>query len=226
MRTNDCTGAAGRAEFEIKAIRRGPVNRVVIAKTRMLWPIVLPFQITSGILAALVAVGTVINPIRKWGRPKTFAVLTIVAFVLFIPSCIGVNTIVDAYRFGTFQYASFDELQDFRIERFVPSTARNITVNKYAMGHKAKYTISESELKSYLDQLWDAHGEKSAIARKDLKDQSVVTPETIKTNFAGLDWPALENAVEYHSPVESDGGGATYYFSRELSVVYHRAGYW
>ncbi|MEZ6035725.1 MAG: hypothetical protein R3C17_21720 [Planctomycetaceae bacterium] len=195
----------------------------------MLWPLVLPIQITSCILAAVIAViavVTVISPIRKWGRPKTFAVLTIISFVSFIPSCVGVTSIVDAYRFGTFQYASFTELQDFRVERFVPKKARNITVNKYAMGHKAKYTISESELKSYLDQLWDAHGKQSAIPRKDLENDAVVAPEDIKADFSGLDWPVLENAVEYHSPVEADGGGATYYFSRESSIVYHRAGYW
>jgi hypothetical protein len=206
--------------------RRNRVIAVVIAKTRMLWPLVLPFQITSCILAVLIAAGTMITPVRKWGRPKTFGVLTITSFVLFIPSCIGVTSIVDAYRFGTFQYAAYTELQDFRVERFVPEKARNITVSKYATGHKAKYTISEQELSAYLDQLWEAHGKQSAIPRKDLKGQVVVAPQTIQADFSGLDWPLLENAVEYHSPVEADGGGATYYFSRESSIVYHRAGYW
>lgn len=192
----------------------------------MLWPLVLPLQITCCILAVVIAAGTVVAPSLKRSRRKTFVVLTIVSFVLFIPSCAGVTAIVDAYRFGTFQYSAFGDLQDFRVERYIPKVARNITVNKYAMGHEAKYSIAESELKSYLDQLWDTYGKNSAIPRDQLNDGAVASADKLKAEFAGLNWPLLENAVELHSPVEGDGGGATYYFDKESSVVYHRAGYW
>lgn len=192
----------------------------------MLWPLILPLQITCCILAAVIAAGTVVAPSMKRSRRKTLVVLTIVSCVLFIPSCAGVTAIVDAYRFGKFQYSSFGDLQDFRVERYIPKEARNITVNKYAMGHKAKYSISELELKSHLDQLWGAHGKYSAIPREKLNNGAVASADKLKAEFAGLNWPLLENAVELHSPVEGDGGGATFYFNRESSVVYHRAEYW
>lgn len=44
--------------------------------------------------------------------------------------------------------------------------------------------------------------------------------------FADLKWPALKNPIEFHSPIENDGGGATYYFDATTDTAYHRAGYW
>ena len=134
----------------------------------MLWPLVLPFQITCCISAVAVAAGVAIAPYLKRSPKKTFVALTALSFVGFIPSCVGVAMIVDSYRFGTFQYSTFEELHDFRIERYIPKEARTITLNKYASGHTAKYTISEIELKAHLDHLWANGGQHSILSREKL----------------------------------------------------------
>ena len=133
---------------------------------------------------------------------------------------------VDARRFGVFEYTSYNEVQDFRIERFLPPTARDITLEKTFMGHRAKYTITETELRKYLDGLWEAYGKKSSIPRSDLKDGEPGNRDEIETVFEGLNWPKMNESVQFHSPVESDGGGATYYFDQTSGVTYQRAAYW
>jgi hypothetical protein len=192
----------------------------------MLWPLELPVKITFGLLVALVLLATVGSLRLKWAPRKTFVIASLFAFVGFIPSCAVVMKIVDARRFGIFQYASYDEVQDFRIERFLPTAARNITLEKTFIGHRAKYMISESELKSYIDGLWDAYGKYSAIPRSKLKEGESVKSEEIEMDFQDLNWPRMINAVRFHSPVEGDGGGATYFFDPTTGITYHRAGYW
>ena len=111
--------------------------------------------------------------------------------------------------------------------RFVslPTKARQITVDKYAQGHRARYSISESDLMGYLDGLWDKYGARSAISRDKLHGDSYVTADQL-AEFSDLGWPVLENAIELHSPVQGNGAGATYYFDRKTGTAYHRAGYW
>ncbi len=192
----------------------------------MLWPLVLPLKITFWSLAGLVALVTVVLPIFKWKRRNVLSVSLLVAFVAFIPSCTAVMSIVDARRFGVFHYKAYSEVRDFRIERFLPPKASDITLDKFEMGHRAKYSISEADLRAYLDGLWREYGDLSATPRDELDDGRTVTYDMFGYEFDGLDWPEMESAIEFHSPVEPDGGGATYFFDPESEVVYHRAGYW
>ncbi len=134
--------------------------------------------------------------------------------------------IVDAQRFGTYQYSTFADVDDFRVERYLPTNAHDITLNKYAMGHRARYSISESNLTAYLDDLWDKHGEYSASSREKLHDGVPVSGESFAHYFDELGWPSFDNAMELHSPIQGDGGGATYYFDPATDIAYHIAGYW
>ena len=192
----------------------------------MLWPLELPVKITFWLLIALVLLATIVSVKLKWSPRKTFVIASLIAFIGFIPSCAIVMNVVDARRFGVFEYVSYDEVQDFRIERFLPPAARNITLEKTFIGHRAKYSISESELKSYVDGLWVAYGKHSGVARSNLKDGEPVKSQEIEMDFQGLNWPRMNDAVRFHSPVERDGGGATYFFDPTSGVTYHRAGYW
>ncbi len=192
----------------------------------MLWPLILPFKIAFWLLAGLVAIVTILAPSLKWKRGKTFAIALLLAIVAFIPSCTGIMAIVDSQRFGLFQYDSFAQVNDERIERYLPTQARNITLEKYAAGHRARYSISESDLMAYVDGLWDQYGEYSATERDDLDDGAKVSPESFDLYFGDLGWPVLENAIELNSPREGDGGGATYFLDRSGGTVYHFAGYW
>lgn len=192
----------------------------------MLWPVVLPFKITICCLVVLVAIVTAAAPALNWQRGKTFLIATILACVAFVPLCTGIMRLVDTQRFGVFHYDVITDVNDFRIERYLPTNARDITLEKHAAGHRAKYSISESELMEYLDSLWSEYGEHSAISRDELGDGTPVGASQFDYKYGDLGWPPLENAVEYHSPVQGDGGGATYYFDRDAGTAYHLAGYW
>jgi hypothetical protein len=192
----------------------------------MLWPFVLPLKITFYLMTGLVALLTVCAPIMKWKRATVFAYSTSVACIAFIPSCTGIKELIDAHRFGVFHYESFTEVQDMRIERFLPPKSRDITLEKNAMRHRAKYSLSEPDLKAYLDEQWDKYGEYSASSRDQLRDGESVSAEEFADIFGDLGWPPPRNITQMHSPMEADGGGATYYFEPGSGTVFHRAGYW
>ncbi|HWL09518.1 MAG TPA: hypothetical protein VNQ76_14005 [Planctomicrobium sp.] len=202
----------------------------------MLWPIVLPAEITFWLLVLMVGFLTVRAPVWKWKRGRTFVVSSLFAGLLFVPSCLGIMEIVDRFRFGTFQYASFSDVNDFRVERYLPTTAREITLKKFPMGHQAKYSISESELTQYVDGLWKRFGEHSAISGEEFyQSQTHIPaeyhrpldgPSQFELKFDGLGWKEPEHLIEMHSPVENDGGGAVYFYDRQTQTAYHRGNYW
>ena len=192
----------------------------------MLWPIVLPAQITLAIMTTFVVAATIVAALLRTKPGIVFWFCSAIAFVAFIPSCAGLMSVLDSRRFGVFRYASYKDVQDFRIERYLPPAATRITLEKTPTGHRAKYTIPEADLRAYLNQLWTAYGKASAVSRDELSDGTPATAEEMRTEFDGLGWPPLQNALKYHSPVEPDGGGATYYVDPTTNTVCHRAGYW
>lgn len=189
----------------------------------MLWPVVLPAKITFWMLVALVLIATLT---AKSKRGKVFAISVVLAVIAFVPSCVGIQAILDTQRFGTFEYADYSQVKDFRVERYLPPQAKDITLNKYPQGYLAKYEMSEPGLKAYLDGLWDKHGRLSAYTRDQLEDGRETSHEAYAHFFKEVDWPPLKSAVVYNSPVEPDGGGATYYVDARQGVVYQHAGYW
>lgn len=191
----------------------------------MLWPYVVPVKIAFWSLLALVVLVTLLAPLVRWNRSKAFAISAVTALLAFIPLTGAIVQIMDASRFGRFEYATYDEVNDFRVERYLPPAAREIALLKYAGGYRTRYSITEEELTEYLDGLWDTYGQRSAVPRDDLGEGEPVSAETFEHEFRG-EWPNVEGTIQYHSPIEADGGGATYYFDRASGIAYQRAGYW
>lgn len=152
----------------------------------MLWPIVLPVQLTFGIMVAMIAISTLLAVAFKWKPIRVFVGSIALAFVAFFPSCTGIMSVLDARRFGVFQYATYGDVRDFRIYRYLPDSARSIILEKTAMGHRARYSISEPEMRDYIDRLWRECGEGSAIARTDLAEGEIVKPDEIEHQFREL----------------------------------------
>lgn len=147
--------------------------------------------------------------------------------VTFIPSCTGIMYVLDGFRFGDFKYATFKDINDFRAQRYLPTAASDISMQKQANGYRARYSITAAEFHAYLDNLWHEYGEYSAVPRGKMMGED--TPASIEEQdavFAELGWRPLENATVYHSPSEPDGGGATYYFDSNAGVAMQRTGYW
>ncbi len=192
----------------------------------MLWPIVLPFQLTVLLLAVTILLGTLVAPFFRLRRATVFGTLFFIALLAFLPAIYAIGTIVDRYRFGIFTYTNYRDVRDFRVERYLPPTATQITIEKTAMGHRARYTITEKQLRDYVNDCWNAYGNKSAVGRAELGDCELVDYEHVSHWFKGLDWPPLTRVRQFHSTVQGDGGGAQYYFDDTTGTVYQYAGYW
>jgi hypothetical protein len=193
----------------------------------MFWPVVLPFEIAFWTLATVVAVITAMAPLLKWRLGKTFLISSSLAIAAFIPSCTAIMFVVDEIRFGTFEYATFEEVNDFRAERYLPTAATAILMQKHANGYLARYSISGSDFHAFLDNLWQEYGRHSTIERGKMLGEGLPAAREIQEAFfSELGWKPLEDATLYYSPSEADGGGATYFFDSNTGVAMQRTGYW
>ena len=194
----------------------------------MFWPAVLPFEITSWLSLAFLVLAVIYAMRSKRTTWKVICIATGLALIGFIPSCIGVGLVLDNFRFGHFHHETFGDVDDFRIERYLPTESNNIDLfkNHGGNGYRAKYEISHADLQAYIDAMWERWGEHSAISRSDLDRPNTKYSELVLPEFAELEW-SLNGEVEvFHSPVEDDGGGATYYHNANTGLTLQRAGYW
>jgi hypothetical protein len=194
----------------------------------MFWPVVLPFKITFWLFLTLLVAVYIYAMKSKRTTWKVVSIAFGLALIGFIPSCIGVGLVLDNFRFGHFNHVTFDDVNDFRIERYLPTESQNINLfkNYSGNGYRAKYEISRVDLVEYVDDMWDNWGQHSAISRSDLADPQTNFSDLNLREFAELKW-SLEGVVEiFHSPVEGDGGGATYFHNPKTGFTLQRAGYW
>ncbi|MCH8514460.1 MAG: hypothetical protein LAT83_22785 [Kiritimatiellae bacterium] len=177
-------------------------------------------------MAVWVAGMTLYATVCKRNFWKTFRTSFGIACLAFIPSCALIATILDTQRFGVFEYASFDATNDFRVHRYLPPSARDITVHKYASGHRAKYTIEEEALRAFLDDLWRSGGNRSAVFRDELRDGAPAAEDEVASIFEDLGWPDFGEAIRLTGPIADNGAGATYFYNQSTRTAYHDAGYW
>lgn len=96
----------------------------------MLWSMILPFQITACLwMAAIVCAGW-FAPKFGYERARSVLLTMFLAMFLFVPSCASVKFLVDPFRFGIFHYSNFDSINDWRVERYFPEAATDITLEK------------------------------------------------------------------------------------------------
>lgn len=192
----------------------------------MLWPLELPVKITIGLTITIIILATIVAVMCKRNPLGVFLTSTAVSIVAFVPSCSAIMTVVDSLRFGEFEYQSPAEMDDKRAERYLPLQAQEITIHKMANGFRAKYRISEEELRKFVDGLWDRYSEDSAVKQSEFLYGSKVKPDEVDAAFSEMGWGRLERPIQYSSPVEADGGSSTFYFDRATDMVYQTAGYW
>ena len=86
----------------------------------MLWPLVLPFKLTAIALASMTLLATAIAAILRRRPARTFTLSTAISLAAFVPVCSLVSGLINKTRFGVFRYESFDQVNDFRVERYLP----------------------------------------------------------------------------------------------------------
>jgi len=192
----------------------------------MFWPAVLPIKITFWLLLAFLVLALIYAGRSQRTTWKVSLLAIAVSLFAFIPLCIGVSMVLDQYRFGLFHHATFLDVKDFRIERYLPVESQNIDVFKYGSGYVARFEIDRADLVSYVDGMWEKWGDRSAISRAELSEFSMVYSDRNSPQFAERGW-SLDGQVDvFRSPVEGDGGGATYYHEVDTGVTLMTASYW
>ncbi len=193
----------------------------------MFWSLVLPFKITFWVFVIILTVATSLAPRFHQSRKRIFTWGACLTILLFAPSCSMIMRGLDHFRFGTFQYSTIDEVNDFRIKRYLPVTATEITVVKSPSGFTAKFKIDQQSLEQWQDELWEKWGEFAAHPRE--QEEEFDMPESLMpslpTYYGELNWPPLEKPIKYEGPRAENGTGYTIWFSESDGIAYQGAGY-
>ena len=190
----------------------------------MLWPIVLPFKITFWVLASLLAAAVLAAPLLNRQRSRVFLWGFPMALMAFVPSCSIVMSVLDRSRFGVFDYNTFAEVQDIRVETYLPPTARDITLEKAAQGFRARYQVEPDSLEDWFDQMWSKYGEQS-VSEQQTPTFGTMSQEQFELEFSGLGWPRPDEVTTFEGPVAGDGAGFTIWYDAETGMAYERGYY-
>lgn len=127
---------------------------------------------------------------------------------------------------GKHNFKTLTEIDDPRIEPWLPPQAKEIALVCDRGGHLARYKIEEDQFLKFVDSLWGS-SEDSAHKRSGMSGEGEpVSSEEVAKRFKRASWEPLENATRYYGPSQSNGAITTYYFDREAGVAYHDRGYW
>ena len=195
----------------------------------MLWPVVLPFYVTSLLLAAAVILATIAAPKVGWKRGRVFGWGAMLGIVAFVPSCTVVMKAANAVRLGVGHYENCDAIWDRRFKRWLPNEATDITLQTHMGGYCARFKIDEPSLDAWLDQCWSNGSEWAATAREEPKVDGNFEPAKFEQRFGrlgGLELPDDTKWVQYEGPRRPNWAGATTWFDEESGVAYQDVAFW
>ncbi len=194
----------------------------------MFWTLKAPVTIAFWGLIVCIVAATALAPRFAVKRSKAFASSTVLGVFAFIPLCIGINAVIAPFRFGVFHYDAYDDVNDWRVYRYLPKGATGITLEKPSGGNgfRAKFAISRAELESWIDHQWALYGDNSRSTREKADSRRAVSGEEIAREFDDFSKGLPIAAVEYGGPVKSNWAGCTIWYSEEQGVGYEDAGYW
>ncbi|MFK7821706.1 MAG: hypothetical protein AB8G99_23545 [Planctomycetaceae bacterium] len=194
----------------------------------MLWPFILPFQITVALMIALGICLFWFGWRREWKPAKSTIVALCLPILLFVPSCIATSYAVDNLRFGTFHYDDFGAIRDFRVERYMPPPATDITVFKQygGNGYRARFTVSQEDFEAWHSEFWARHGEQSNRPRPSNDGQTASDPDDFKQWCGKFNRSLPSDSVKYQSPVAGNGAHYTIDYSPSTKLAFLRSCYW
>ena len=191
----------------------------------MLWHLVLPFKITFWTLSVVLGIAVLAAPSTGRRRSRVFLWGFPMVLVTFIPSCSVVMHFLDKSRFGVFEHDVTPTINDLRVERYLPPDARELTVDRYASGYRARYLVESDVLEDWFDAVWEGFGEYSVDA-KTPPEFTTLTQQTFDETFGGLGWPRPTEVVFYQGPVAENGAGFSIWYDAETGFAYESATHW
>ncbi|MDZ4686148.1 MAG: hypothetical protein SH850_13865 [Planctomycetaceae bacterium] len=194
----------------------------------MFAPMILPLQLTC-VLIVILFVVIVVSPLGRSTRRQRIGWFLLGSPFLFIAAILIVGFLVDAVRYRTFQYAQAADIRDPYVR--LPKSATNVTVNKYASGHEARFSVTKAELLSWFDEEWKrvcvySQPRNNADYQAGHPEASAQTGHTLDPRFETLGWEPLPDVVYFCGPVSGRGGGFTVYYSESRQLAYLRHAYW
>ena len=104
-----------------------------------------------------------------------------------------------------------------RGRNLIPPTAADITLRRDLLDHYAVYTVSEKDLKAFLDKRF---GPAMAVS-----ERSPVEPATIGKAIGRLGWSVTVDTVVY-TYTASNGGVHNYHHDTKTGLTYQSSAYW
>lgn len=192
----------------------------------MFWPYILPVQITFVAFSCLFGAAIFFAPSFSKKRRNVTGWGLLICVVGFVPSCMVVNSLLDNHRFGIFSYPHYASVKDDRVYRYLPIEAKDITIEKYPQGFRARFYIGKNALNHWFDGHWENRGKYSVFKRQVIDDENKVDNEHFVREYGDLGWSGPKDMIVYEGPRGSNGAGFTLWFSESKEMAFQRGGYW
>lgn len=190
----------------------------------MLGTILIPVILTLFLLVGIFGVIAIYTSIFRKNHSKLISRSILIGVIGFIPSCMGITSIVNNYRFGVFHYKYYENVNEGKAH--LPPTATNINIETYPQGYKAKFNITETSLNKWFDDIWKKSNNVSINSKQRKENITEYELDGFHNTFKKQGWILPASAIVYNGPRKSNGAGFTLYFDNEDNVAYQRVGYW
>ena len=177
-------------------------------------------------MLSLVIILTLFSTIAGRKRLPAFLIFSSIALVAFIPSCTAIMGVIDSQRFGEFNYATYKDVHDFRVERYLPPEATNIRLLKIPNGFRAKFMIAESDVKNWHNHFWAEYGDLDEFKQNATPDESPSVNDEMMLRFEGLNWNLPVADVAYAAPSAPNGATFVIWYNRQSNSAMLWGCYW
>jgi hypothetical protein len=185
--------------------------------------IVLPFQITVSIFAILIVVALALLVAKKI-TSRTLSIIATTVIVLFIPSCIGIQMVVDKFRYGKFQFESAAQMKDGYV--IPPSINTDITQYRYDGHEYLQFKCEFNELIRWVESEYVKYGigiPKNGFVEKIINLDSEIYNHNGKKfddMFKNTNWKCPAPVTIINGPRSSRGGGYIIWYSNIDQIAY------
>jgi hypothetical protein len=191
----------------------------------MLWSLVLPFEITIGL--SIGVIGLAFYTARRYGKRLVVSMMAglLVAAIAFIPLFILANYVTSPFRFGRFRAADVESVRFAQVQDYLPPNASDIDMITTTHHHHVRFRISEKQLITWMESLWDVAGQRSPMTRSEAAF-GVVSKGGDDPEFVKLGMSPNSDFLLFEGPFQQDWGGPTLWYDSKAETAWQYVGYW